>query len=47
MAFAIKYALADPARSGYLWLLAKPTKHERMLLTAFHTGGSKTFSAKI
>ena len=37
MVFALCDLLSTPATSSYMWMLAKPTKHERMLLTAFHS----------
>ena len=46
MVFAIREVLASPTTTGYLWLLAKPTKHERMLLTAF-SRGDKAFTGSI
>ena len=37
MVTAVRDILVTPGTAGYLWLLAKPTQYERMLLTAFST----------
>ena len=46
MLFAMRDVLANPGGSCNLWLLSKPTKHERRLLTAFKRGG-KAINAHI
>lgn len=46
MVFAIGDIFSRPATSGYVWLLAKPTKYEQMLATAF-TSGAKAFNARL
>ena len=47
MTFAMKDIFARPRASPHIWLLAKPTKAERMLLTAFSPTGTKKFSSRI
>ena len=46
MVFAIREVLCQPKTSSYVWLLAKPTKHERMLMTAFSVN-AKAFNATL
>ena len=46
MVFAMRDALSSPQSSRYVWLLAKPTKYEKLLMTAFSTK-VKAFNANL
>ena len=46
MVFAMRDILSRPKSSNHMWLLAKPTKVERMMMTAF-SPTKKVFAGRI